>query len=281
MNLFDQTSFQCSKRITNNYSTSFSLGIKVLSKRFHDPIYAIYGFVRYADEIVDTFHHHDKATLLKEFKMDTYKSIENKISLNPVLNSFQLVINKYNIDLALVEAFFHSMEMDLEETSYDHKMYQEYIYGSAEVVGLMCLYVFCDGEAAKYEELETPARRLGAAFQKALGEKRGIKRTASATVPMDEALGQVIVDFSGRPYAVINTSWTSAMVGGLPTTLLEHFFESFASGCACNLHVIVHYGRDNHHIAESLFKAFSRALAEASRIDPRRKESIPSSKGVL
>lgn len=166
MNLFDRTSFQCSKKITNNYSTSFSLGIRVLAKRFHDPIYAIYGFVRYADEIVDTFHEYDKVKLLEEFKLDTYKSIENRISLNPVLHAFQLVVNRYNIDLTLVEAFFHSMEMDLEQTNYDQEMYDEYIYGSAEVVGLMCLYVFCNGEKNKYNDLQSPARRLGAAFQK-------------------------------------------------------------------------------------------------------------------
>jgi len=149
--------------------------------------------------------------------------------------------------------------------------------------GLFDLVVRSSGDldVDPHHTVEDCALVLGAAFQQALGEKRGIQRTASATVPMDEALGQVIVDFSGRSYAVINTTWSSPMVGGLPTTLLEHFFESFSSGCACNLHVIAHYGRDNHHIAESLFKAFSRALAEASQIDPRRKENIPSSKGVL
>lgn len=122
---------------------------------------------------------------------------------------------------------------------------------------------------------------LGAAFKQALGDKRGIIRTASATLPMDEALVQVVVDFSGRPYAVLRTMWTSSMVGGLHTTLLEHFFESFATASAANLHVIVHYGRDNHHIAESLFKAMARAMSKAVRIDPRRKSGIPSSKGVL
>jgi len=122
---------------------------------------------------------------------------------------------------------------------------------------------------------------LGAAFKQALGDKRGIIRTASATVPMDEALGQVVVDFSGRPNAVLKTAWTSPMVGGLHTTLLEHFFESFASASAANLHVIVHYGRDNHHIAESLFKAMARAMTKAVRIDQRRNGRIPSSKGVL
>ena len=149
MELFDRTSYQISRRVTNNYSTSFSLGIKVLSKRFHFPIYAIYGFVRYADEIVDTFHDHDKRTLLAEFKAETYKSIAQKISLNPVLHSFQLVVNQYRIDHALIEAFFKSMEMDLDKTDYDEQMYSEYIYGSAEVVGLMCLYIFCEGDLEK------------------------------------------------------------------------------------------------------------------------------------
>lgn len=166
MNLFDRTSYHISKRVTNNYSTSFSLGIKVLAKKFHNPIYAIYGFVRYADEIVDTFHNHDKEILLEEFKVETYKAIEQKISLNPVLQSFQLVVNEYNIDRSLIEAFFHSMSMDLEHVDYDNEKYEQYIYGSAEVVGLMCLYVFCDGNEDKYIELEYSAKKLGAAFQK-------------------------------------------------------------------------------------------------------------------
>lgn len=166
MNLFDRTSYQISKRVTNNYSTSFSLGIKVLSKKFHDPIYAIYGLVRYADEIVDTFHDYDKGKLLKEFKSDTYTAIEQKISLNPILQSFQLVVNEYNIDHALIEAFFASMEMDLEYVDFDQRKYDTYIYGSAEVVGLMCLHVFCNGNQQKYKELESSARSLGAAFQK-------------------------------------------------------------------------------------------------------------------
>ena len=122
---------------------------------------------------------------------------------------------------------------------------------------------------------------LGAVFAQALGDKSGIVRTASAFVPMDEALGQAIVDFSGRPFSVINIGWTSPMVGGLETTLLEHFFQSFAVTSASNLHLISHYGKDNHHIAESLFKAFARAASAAVQIDPRRQGRIPSSKGVL
>ena len=142
MNLYHSTCFESSKRITNLYSTSFSLGIKVFDKKLRNPIYAIYGFVRFADEIVDTFHDFDKKTLLEEFKLDTYKSIEQGISLNPVLHSFQLVVNEYNIDLALIEAFLKSMEMDLYNNRYHDGLYEEYIYGSAEVVGLMCLKVF-------------------------------------------------------------------------------------------------------------------------------------------
>lgn len=122
---------------------------------------------------------------------------------------------------------------------------------------------------------------LGAAFKQALGDKRGITRIASATLPMDDALVQVVVDFSGRSYAVLRTMWTSPMVGGLHTTLLEHFFESFATASAANLHAVVHYGQDNHHMAESLFKAMARAMSKAVQIDPRRKNEIPSSKGML
>jgi phytoene synthase len=166
MELFDQTTYECSKLITQRYSTSFTLGIKTLDKKFHLPIYAIYGFVRYADEIVDTFYENDQAELLKRFKHDTYQAIEEQISLNPVLHSFQLVVNAYKIPLDLIEAFLHSMEMDLDDRTYDDSQYNEYIYGSAEVVGLMCLKVFCEGDQAYYEELVPPARKLGAAFQK-------------------------------------------------------------------------------------------------------------------
>ncbi len=166
MDLYTHTALQCSKVITRNYSTSFTLGIQTLHKKFHMPIYAIYGFVRYADEIVDTFHDFDKAQLLARFKMDTYQAIDEKISLNPVLHSFQLVVNQYHIGHDLIEAFLHSMEMDLQGESYNQAGYEEYIYGSAEVVGLMCLRVFCDGEDAEYDRLQPSAKHLGAAFQK-------------------------------------------------------------------------------------------------------------------
>lgn len=164
--LFDQTTLECSRLITQRYSTSFTLGIKTLDKKLHLPIYAIYGFVRYADEIVDTFHNQDKQDLLERFKKDTYEAIESGISLNPVLHAFQLIVNKYKIDRDLIEAFLHSMEMDLDFKSYNDSKYHEYIYGSAEVVGLMCLRVFCEGDESVYQKLKEPACKLGAAFQK-------------------------------------------------------------------------------------------------------------------
>lgn len=166
MNLYNQTCFECSKIITNKYSTSFSLGIKAFSKELQYPIYAIYGFVRYADEIVDTFHDKDKAFLIAKFRADTKEAIETKISLNPVLHSFQEVVNTYNITFDMIDAFLKSMEMDLDKTTYTDASYQEYIYGSAEVVGLMCLKIFCNGEEKQYQALLPQARRLGAAFQK-------------------------------------------------------------------------------------------------------------------
>lgn len=164
--LFNQTTFECSKLITNRYSTSFSLGIKSLDKKFHYPIYAIYGFVRYADEIVDTFHEQDKASLLKDFKAKTFEAIDKQISLNPVLHCFQMVVNEYQIDHGLINAFLHSMEMDLLDIDYEQTSYEEYIYGSAEVVGLMCLKIFCEGDENEYQRLLPFAKSLGSAFQK-------------------------------------------------------------------------------------------------------------------
>ncbi|WP_373495408.1 phytoene/squalene synthase family protein [Aquiflexum sp.] len=164
--LFDQTTLECSKLITQRYSTSFTLGIKTLDKKLHLPIYAIYGFVRYADEIVDTFHDKDKKALLDQFKHDTYESIEKGISLNPVLHAFQMIVNQFDIDLDLIEAFLKSMEMDLDFKTYNDSRYHEYIYGSAEVVGLMCLKVFCERDQAMYGNLKKPACKLGSAFQK-------------------------------------------------------------------------------------------------------------------
>lgn len=164
--LFEKTTFGCSKLITKSYSTSFTLGIQTLDRKFHDPIYGIYGFVRYADEIVDTFHDFDKKTLLNRYGEETYQAIEDGISLNPVLHSFQKVVKQYNIEHELIAAFLESMEMDLENKVYDRKAYDKYIYGSAEVVGLMCLRVFCEGDNALFDKLKVYAQSLGAAFQK-------------------------------------------------------------------------------------------------------------------
>lgn len=164
--LFDMISKKSSKLATVTYSTSFSLGIRFFSRRFHDPIYAIYGFVRFADEIVDSFHGFDKAKLLERFKDDTRLAIDEKISLNPILNNFQWAVNKYNIEWELIEKFLNSMEMDLRDIHYDQPAFEEYILGSAEVVGLMCLRVFCEGDDEKYQRLKGPAMRLGSAFQK-------------------------------------------------------------------------------------------------------------------
>jgi phytoene/squalene synthetase len=166
ISLFHKVSQLCSQITTEEYSTSFSSAIRLLHKDLRAPIYNIYGFVRFADEIVDTFHEYDKAALLKQFREETYTAIKNKISLNPILHSFQLTVNAYNISLDLVEAFFRSMEMDLYKQQYDDRRYQDYIYGSAEVVGLMCLYVFCEGRIELYETLKPYAQSLGAAFQK-------------------------------------------------------------------------------------------------------------------
>lgn len=163
---FHTTSQHCSRVVTERYSTSFSSAIRLLHKDLRSPVYNIYGFVRLADEIVDSFHDHDKEGLLEQFRRETWDAIERKISLNPVLNSFQLTVNQYGIDHQLIEAFFCSMKMDLSKTRYDKDGYAEYIYGSAEVVGLMCLYVFCEGKKDLYEKLYLPARALGAAFQK-------------------------------------------------------------------------------------------------------------------
>ncbi|MEO7216165.1 phytoene/squalene synthase family protein [Mucilaginibacter sp.] len=166
MNLFDETCFECSKLITEKYSTSFSLGIKAFEKRLRYPVYAIYGFVRYADEIVDTFYGHDQRQLINDFRKETFTAIERGISTNPVLQSFQQVVNQYGIERELIDAFLTSMKMDLDKTEYDEGGYKVYIYGSAEVVGLMCLRVFCANDGMLYNQLIPKARSLGSAFQK-------------------------------------------------------------------------------------------------------------------
>lgn len=166
MSLYNEVCRETSAMITKRYSTSFSAGIRAFDKKFRTPIYSIYGFVRFADEIVDTFHDQPKAKLLQEFREETYKAIDRKISLNPVLHSFQEVVHEYKIERELIDAFLDSMEMDLEFQKYEDSLYKKYIYGSAEVVGLMCLRVFCEGDIKNYEHLKAPARSLGSAFQK-------------------------------------------------------------------------------------------------------------------
>lgn len=166
IDLFHKTSRQCSKITAENYSTSFAAAVRLLHKNIRPDIYSIYGFVRFADEIVDTFHNYNKEALFHAFKTDTYKAIEEKISLNPILNSFQLTINKHNIDVSLIDAFFNSMQCDLDKTYHSEISYREYIYGSAESVGLMCLHIFCSNDKKLYDQLKEYAKRLGAAFQK-------------------------------------------------------------------------------------------------------------------
>ena len=164
--LYHSTAFKISKVITRSYSTSFSLGISVFAPVFRDAIYAIYGYVRLADEIVDSFHSYDKKLLLDEFRAESLKAIKRGISTNPVINSFQLAVNKYGIELKYIEDFLNSMEMDLSNNYYEREHYNEYIYGSAEVVGLMCLKVFCYKQPGLFEQLLGPAKSLGSAFQK-------------------------------------------------------------------------------------------------------------------
>ncbi|WP_138475893.1 phytoene/squalene synthase family protein [Dyadobacter bucti] len=164
--LFDNLSDSCSKRTTQLYSTSFSLGIYFLKQKFHSPIYGIYGFVRLADEIVDSFHDFDKEFLMEKIRKDTLEAIQQKISINPILNSFQHVVHNYNIEWELVDTFLKSMEMDLRQKDHSTDSYQEYILGSAEVVGLMCLRVFTEGNNQLFDELKPYAMKLGAAFQK-------------------------------------------------------------------------------------------------------------------
>lgn len=166
MNLYHSVCVECSKHITNRYSTSFSLGIRVFDQKYRNPIYAVYGFVRFADEIVDTFHDYPKEALLTRFRQDTYTAIAEGISLNPVLHAFQEVVRRYKIEVDLIDAFLDSMEMDLHHNRYEDSLYKQYIYGSAEVVGLMCLRVFCEGDESAYEQLKGAARSLGSAFQK-------------------------------------------------------------------------------------------------------------------
>ncbi len=164
--LYDDVSFESSKLTTKTYSTSFSMGIRFLDKEIRKHVYSIYGFVRFADEIVDTFHDYPKAELLQKFREDTMLAIEQGISLNPILNAFQHTVNEYSIDWELIDTFLKSMEMDLNPVDYDQSNYETYILGSAEVVGLMCLKVFCYGDEKLYQKAKPQAMSLGSAFQK-------------------------------------------------------------------------------------------------------------------
>ena len=164
--LYDNLSVEISKMTTRTYSTSFSLGIYFLNPRLRNAIYSIYGFVRVADEIVDSFHGFDKERLLAKFRSETYEALDDRISTNPILNSFQQAVHQYEVSRELIELFLESMKMDLAKVHYTRENYQQYILGSAEVVGLMCLHVFVEGDHAKYEELKPYAMKLGSAFQK-------------------------------------------------------------------------------------------------------------------
>ncbi len=166
LTLYDTIALRCSREVTTGYSTSFSLGIRTLARRHRPAIYAIYGFVRLADEIVDTFFDHRQREMLDRFRADTAEAISDGVSSNPVLHSFQWAVNTYNIDNEFIDAFLYSMEMDLNQKNHDAKSYSEYIYGSAEAVGLMCLRVFCHEDSQLFERLREPARKLGSAFQK-------------------------------------------------------------------------------------------------------------------
>lgn len=166
LKLYNEVTAQSSKYTTLLYSSSFSSAIGLLDLSLRQPIYDIYGFVRFADEIVDTFHDYDKENLLAKFKADTYEALDKGISLNPILHRFQLTYNQYKIDRSLLDAFLYSMEMDLCQQYHNQESYNQYIFGSAEVVGLMCLKLFCNGDDAQYETLKPSAQRLGAAFQK-------------------------------------------------------------------------------------------------------------------
>lgn len=208
--LFKQVSFNTSKMVTQHYSTSFSLGVRCFHPSIRDAIYSIYGFVRFADEIVDTFHGYDKEYLLTSFENDYYTALHHGISLNPILNSFQHTVKSYQIDDDLVQAFLKSMKCDLDQRKFDDDQINEYIYGSAEVVGLMCLKVFVKGNCQLYDELEPYAKRLGAAFQKVnflrdlQHDTEELKRTYFPILknsPLNKETKQVIIDDIMDDYA--------------------------------------------------------------------------------
>jgi phytoene/squalene synthetase len=166
MELYQKNNLDCSKITTHNYSTTFSLGLRVMNRKYSDGIYCLYGFLRYADEIVDTFFDQDQPTIFEEFRQETFKAIDRHFSINPIIHSFQSAVHKYGIERELVEAFLLSMEMDLTQAVYSPELLKSYIYGSAEVVGLMCLRVFYYEEPEMYEQLKDPIRKLGMALQK-------------------------------------------------------------------------------------------------------------------
>ena len=166
IDLYNEVSVECSKKLTNRYSTSFSSGIRLFDRNIRNHIYSIYGFVRVADEIVDTFHDYDKEELFKNFRKSVEFDFEKGISANPIINSYIKVCNLFNIPYEYTDAFLDSMEMDLYHTQFTKTLYNKYIYGSAEVIGLMCLKVFCQGDEMRFNELKNTAQKLGSAFQK-------------------------------------------------------------------------------------------------------------------
>lgn len=166
MELYRKNNLDCSKITTHNYSTTFSMGLRVMDRKYSEGIYCLYGFLRYADEIVDTFYGQDQPAVFEEFKQETFKALDRNFSINPIIDSFQMAVHKYKIDRELVEAFLVSMELDLTHEIYSTELLKTYIYGSAEVVGLMCLRVFYYNEPEKYEELKGPIRKFGMALQK-------------------------------------------------------------------------------------------------------------------
>ena len=166
MELYRKNNLDCSKITTHNYSTTFSLGLRVMNRKYSEGIYCLYGFLRYADEIVDTFFEQDQRIIFEEFRQETFKAIDRKFSINPIIDSFQMAVHKYKIDLELVEAFLLSMELDLTHDTYSPELLKTYIYGSAEVVGLMCLRVFYYNDPERYEKLKAPICKFGMALQK-------------------------------------------------------------------------------------------------------------------
>jgi phytoene synthase len=259
--IFDQVSNKCSKLTTRSYSTSFSLGIYFLKNTIRTHIYNIYGFVRFADEIVDSFEGYDKKYLLEKFKADTYEAIEKKISLNPILNAFQLTVNKFNIDHDLIETFLQSMEMDLDKKAYSREKYDLYILGSAEVVGLMCLQIFTEGDKNKYEELKPAAMKLGAAFQKVnfLRDLKADYQNLGRTYVPNVDMGQFTFREKSQIEKEIEEDFKDALVG----------IKKLPSSCKGGVYLAYVY-------YNALFKKIKnvpaeKVLSERIRISNRRK----------